>query len=247
MDGHGDDENKGMEVAERGVDAFINQADNLCRAGKNEEAIQYLDRALKLSERKLGPNHPKTALARTKRSVAPRLHSQGPTNGGLHFEFFDHQTEEFTYRGNYEIGRILRNRHFVEENSVAATLEFDAHDPTARHCLGLVGDAPVIYARWRMETTIEGNMAVIDRLCTLEAYRRRGFARGCMETLIQDVARSGQERNLQLMAIMAIVPMTAVVLLQKLQVANFVPAGECQDRGVACMRMCMHATPVSAS
>ena len=62
-----------MEVAERGVDAFINRADNLCRSGKNDEAIQYLDRALRLCLKKLGPDHPKTALARTKRAVAPRL------------------------------------------------------------------------------------------------------------------------------------------------------------------------------
>jgi hypothetical protein len=98
MMGDGETENKEMEVAERGVDAFINRADSLCRAGKNEEAIQYLDRALRLCNKKLGPDHPKTALARTKRAVAPRLHSQGPTNAGLHFEFFDHRTEEQTYR-----------------------------------------------------------------------------------------------------------------------------------------------------
>jgi predicted GNAT family N-acyltransferase len=148
------------------------------------------------------------------------------------------------YSGNYEIGRILRNRNFVEENSVNVNLEFDAHDTTARHCLGLVGDAPVIYARWRVESTADGTCAVIDRMCTLEAYRRRGFARKCMETLIQDVARNGQELSLQLAAIVAIIPATAEVLLQKLQLASFVPiAGECNDRGVACVKMCLRSQP----
>ena len=55
--------------------------------------------------------------------------------------------------GYFELVKIMRTRHFVEENKVDPSLEFDDKDPTARHIMGLVGDAPVVCARWRMEAT----------------------------------------------------------------------------------------------
>ena len=81
---------------------------------------------------------------------------------------------------------------------------------------------------------------MVDRLCTLEAYRRKGFARKCMEVLIQDVSSNGQE--LQVAAIIAIVPSAAAVLQQKLLQASFVALeGQCQDRGVPCVKLCLRS------
>ena len=91
-------DDKERERVERGVDAFINQADKLCRSGKQADAVRCLDRALKLCQKNLGPDHPKTALALTKRSVAPRVQSSGPTDPSLHFDFFDRSSEELSYR-----------------------------------------------------------------------------------------------------------------------------------------------------
>jgi hypothetical protein len=144
-------DDKERERVERGVDAFIDQADKLCRAGKQEQAIKCLDRALKLCQRKLGPDHPKTALALTKRNIAPQVQSFGPTNPSLHFDIFDHTAEEIVYRGNFEICRIIRRKVYVEELQIESSLEYDTFDPSSRHVIAKVGDAAIGCVRWRIE------------------------------------------------------------------------------------------------
>ena len=63
-----------------------------------------------------------------------------------------------------------------------------------------------------------------------------------MEVLIEDVSRNGQELQLQVAAIIAIVPSAAAVLQQKLLQASFVALeGQCQDRGVPCVKLCLRS------
>ena len=37
-------------------------------------------------------------------------------------------------------------------------------------------------ARWRRR--LEGDVAVVDRICTLQPYRRRGIARHCVQVSV---------------------------------------------------------------
>ena len=115
-----------------------------------------------------------------------------PADVNLHFRFFDITMSESEYRNNIDISRILRRRAFVDELGVSADVEFDNLDAKSRHSLGFYGDAPVSYARWH----IDGNAAVVDRLCTLRAYRYRGVARRCMENIAQDISHCASRMQL---------------------------------------------------
>lgn len=47
------------------------------------------------------------------------------------------------------------------------------------------------YGRWRFESGPAGQgqqFAMVDRLCVLKEYRLRGFARACLEKIVQDVS-----------------------------------------------------------
>jgi GNAT superfamily N-acetyltransferase len=59
-----------------------------------------------------------------------------------------------------------------------------------------VGDAPVVYARWRLEALGESQVAVIDRLEVLKNYRGRGFSRRSMDFIVQVRTWAGQESAL---------------------------------------------------
>ena len=84
---------------------------------------------------------------------------------------------------------LMRRDAFMVALSVPEELEFDAHEsePTTRHVLGLIGDGPVAYARWRLATVDGNNVALCDRLCVREAYRGRGVARAAMQHILIDI------------------------------------------------------------
>ncbi len=136
-----------------------------------------------------------------------------PSSASLHFEAVDQRQEANAFKSHWALARIIRNRVFVEEGRIAEELEFDAHDPTARHVLGRLGDAPVLCARWRLEhpgtdgngnaASVEqqqqqqGTVAVIDRLAVLGPYRTRGFSTKALEFLLQDIHTTAQEMQAQ--------------------------------------------------
>lgn len=52
------------------------------------------------------------------------------------------------------------------------------------------------YGRWRFESgpAAQGQQfAMVDRLCVLKEYRLRGFARACLEKIVQDVSAQTTE------------------------------------------------------
>lgn len=58
--------------------------------------------------------------------------------------------------------------------------------------LAAVGDAPVLYARWRLDGAAnESRVAVVDRLAVMPKHRNRGYSNRTLEFLFQ-VRRGGQ-------------------------------------------------------
>ena len=47
----------------------------------------------------------------------------------------------------------MRRHVYLEELKVQSEAEYDAFDATSRHVIGMIGDAPVGYVRWRIEPT----------------------------------------------------------------------------------------------
>ena len=125
---------------------------------------------------------------------------RGPADTNLHFVHFE--AGDASQHGSFELARILRRRIFIEELGVGNQVEFDKHDIISRHVLGLFGDAPVCYARWRLD----GDIAIIDRLCTLDGYRQRNVARKCLENVIQDITAFSVAPNLGLQGLIILVP-----------------------------------------
>lgn len=48
-----------------------------------------------------------------------------------------------------------------------------------------VGDAPVVYARWRIEKEGEAAVAVVDRMVVLKSHRGRGYSTHSLDFLLQ--------------------------------------------------------------
>ena len=138
-----------------------------------------------------------------------------PSCATLHFESFDQRQEAQAFKSLWALARIVRNRVFVDECRIAAELEFDSHDQSSRHVLGLLGDAPVLCARWRVEHAEGdgqqqngsgggGSVAVIDRLAVLAPYRGRKFSSHALKFLLEDVECMAREMQPQGWAIGAV-------------------------------------------
>lgn len=142
---------------------------------------------------------------------------RGPADTNLHFVYFE--AGNANQHGSFELARILRRRIFIEELGIRNQVEFDKHDTISRHVLGLFGDAPACYARWRLD----GNIAIIDRLCTLNGYRQRRVARKCLENVVQDISSCSVALNSVVQGLIVLVPKHERALQQKLLDANFSP------------------------
>lgn len=140
-----------------------------------------------------------------------------PADANLHFRFFDITMDESEYRNNIDISRILRRRAYVDELGVPTDIEFDKLDAESRHSLGFYGDAPVSYARWR----VDGNSALVDRVCTLRAYRYRGVARRCLEHIARDVSRCASRMQLCLNGLVIFVPQAQDMIKKKACAGKF--------------------------
>mmetsp|Transcript_13557 Transcript_13557/g.42788 ORF Transcript_13557/g.42788 Transcript_13557/m.42788 type:complete len:262 (+) Transcript_13557:279-1064(+) len=228
---------KEVELAKRGVDAFVDRANELHHQGRHTEALKQLERARRLCEKKLGPMHISTVkvLFILSSMRGPDGCKRGPTDANLHFVRFDLSPTDIACRGYYELVRILRRRIFVDELGVQLNVEFDKFDPSSRHILGLLGDAPVSYARWRLD----GQVAVIDRLCTLQGYRNRSVGRRCLENVAHDVLSTTAQLQTSFEYMVLLVPRNEGLLQQKLADANFVPVAEYKDQHIPSVQMCL--------
>lgn len=228
---------KEVELAKRGVEAFVDRANELHHQGRHAEALKQLQRARRICDKKLGPSHNSTVKVLFILSSMRELDGtpRKPADTNLHFSFFDTTMDKSHYRNNIGISRILRSRAFVDELGVSTDVEFDQFDGESRHALGFYGDAPVSYARWR----VTGNAALIDRVCTLRAYRYRGVARKCLEEVTQDIFRCASQMQLPLHGIVVLVPQSYVTLQHKLAQARFIPLDESPTGHLSCIRMCL--------
>lgn len=156
------------------------------------------------------------------------------------------------------LARILRGRVFVEECGVPDAQEFDAHDEASRHVIGLVGDAPVVYARWRLEESGAGTgtggfegalVAVIDRLAILPSHRGRGYASRALEFLLEDVAETARGLQRWVGGVAATVPVPMQQMGQKLEVKyGFEVLGApYPDRNTTFVRMLRRTAPTAAA
>lgn len=183
-------------------------------------ALYVAQRARKLCEKKLGPLHDSTLkvsfILNSIRDVDGAL--RRPADRNLHFISFNAMSK-VGYQNYLDLAKIIRRRAFVEELGVSPDEESDSMDNNSNHLLGLYGDAPVSYARWRMDES----QALIDRLCTLRGYRYRGVARSCFETVIKEASAQITASNKTLSGLTLLVPHTQTLLKQKLVQSNFVP------------------------
>mmetsp|Transcript_9393 Transcript_9393/g.28726 ORF Transcript_9393/g.28726 Transcript_9393/m.28726 type:complete len:247 (+) Transcript_9393:120-860(+) len=227
---------KEVELAKRGVDAFVDRANELHHQGRHFDALKQLERARRLCEKKLGPMHKSTVkvlfILSSMREADGSM--RRPSDCNLHFVFFD-MTEESLYQSHNDLARILRRRVFIEEMSVPDDIEFDSADREARHSLGLYGDAPVAYARWRLV----GSRVVIDRLCTLRPYRKRGVARTFLNNIFRDVTLLTSRVQIQFDALVLHVPKDPGQLHQRLLQENFMQLPGYAGSHVLSTQMCL--------
>ncbi len=123
------------------------------------------------------------------------------------------------------LAMLMRRDAFMVALSVPEELEFDAHEsePTTRHVLGLIGDGPVAYARWRLATVDGNNVALCDRLCVREAYRGRGVARAAMQHILIDILQVVKHSMISLAGLVVNVPVDMTFAQEKLTAVGFVP------------------------
>ncbi|KAJ1451088.1 hypothetical protein M885DRAFT_530684 [Pelagophyceae sp. CCMP2097] len=248
MSNEGSSKNEGnskeAELAKRGVDAYVDRANELHHQGRHVEAFKQLERARKICEKSLGPAHASTIkvlfIITSMRDVDGSMRK--PTDSNLHFTSFDATTETAACAGHFELARIVRRRTFVEEMGINEEAEFDEHDAASKHTIGFLGDAPVTYARWR----ITGDVALVDRLCTLRGYRRRSVARSCLETVAQDISSCALRLSVSLRGLLLLIPQHQTVLQQKLAAANFVLLGSCETPRGLLVQMCLPASTTSS-
>jgi len=180
--------------------------------------------------------------AKTLTSSPSCAKNSGASAGRLCRARFDATTETAACAGHFELARIVRRRTFVEEMGINEEAEFDEHDAASKHTIGFLGDAPVTYARWR----ITGDVALVDRLCTLRGYRRRSVARSCLETVAQDISSCALRLSVSLRGLLLLIPQHQTVLQQKLAAANFVLLGSCETPRGLLVQMCLPASTTSS-
>lgn len=98
----------------------------------------------------------------------------------------------------------IRQAVFVKEQGISAQLEFDGLDDQVTHYVGYVNNQPVVTARIRFEDQV----AHIQRVATLKAFRHHGYAMMLLQRVIDEMAPG---TNLELNA-----QATAVGLYQQL-------------------------------
>ena len=91
----------------------------------------------------------------------------------------------------WQMARAIRQRVFVEEQACPPEEEWDEHDETSHHVLGLVEGEPAATARWRPVAYEGGPAAKLERFAVLPAFRGRGHGRRLVQRVMADVRRAG--------------------------------------------------------
>lgn len=81
----------------------------------------------------------------------------------------------------------IRVEVFVNEQGVPLDIEVDEYDEIAEHVLVYYDNKPVGAARWRMVD----NMAKLERICVLAAYRQYGLGKAIVTSLEEAVKKQG--------------------------------------------------------
>ena len=90
-----------------------------------------------------------------------------------------------------QAARAIRRRVFVEEQDCDPEEEWDGHDETSRHLLGIVDDTPVATARWRAVPHGEEVTAKLERFAVLPAHRGKGSGTQLVEAVLEDAKHAG--------------------------------------------------------
>lgn len=163
----------------------------------------------------------------------------------LNFRFFDTRVPPSEYNGLWALCRILRRRVFIEEMKQSEEGEFvQATDVTCRHVLIQVGDAPVGCARWSLQPGPNGtHVAVMDKICVLEKYRGRGFARKCMTEIFADMPATAQQLGQPIVAMVVPAP-AGTAAQEKLASLGMIPEGGPFNKdGIVMINMCVAVPP----
>ncbi|MDA8018288.1 MAG: GNAT family N-acetyltransferase [Thermoanaerobaculia bacterium] len=88
----------------------------------------------------------------------------------------------------------IRQRVFVEEQRCSPSDEWDEHDATARHVLGVIEGEPAACARWRVVAYRGAPAAKLERFAILEAHRGNGYGRPLVRFVVEEARRSGHRR-----------------------------------------------------
>lgn len=94
----------------------------------------------------------------------------------------------------WEAARAIRTRVFIEEQQCPPALEWDAHDATARHLVGLVDGVPAATARWRVVEHDGRAAAKLERFAVLPEHRGRGYGRALVQYALDEAAAAGHTR-----------------------------------------------------
>jgi len=86
------------------------------------------------------------------------------------------------------ISMAIRQKVFVEEQNVDATLEYDGHDGEATHYILYYNGTAVGTARWRQ--TPKG--IKLERFALLPKFRNKGIGSKLLEKVMADVSTTGQ-------------------------------------------------------
>ena len=77
----------------------------------------------------------------------------------------------------------IRDAVFIDEQGIDPTLEYDGSDAGAIHYVGFVDAIPVVTAR----ATITDQGVHIQRVATVQAARKRGYAKQLLNQLMADL------------------------------------------------------------
>ncbi|KRM94485.1 hypothetical protein FC56_GL001442 [Lentilactobacillus senioris DSM 24302 = JCM 17472] len=77
----------------------------------------------------------------------------------------------------------IRDAVFIDEQGIDPTLEYDGSDAGAIHYVGFVDAIPVVTAR----ATVTDQGVHIQRVATVQAARKRGYAKQLLNQLMADL------------------------------------------------------------
>ncbi len=96
-----------------------------------------------------------------------------------------------TSDADWEAARAIRHRVFIEEQGCAPEEEWDGHDATSQHVLGMAGGELAATARWRTVTHGGEAVAKLERFAVVPEYRGRGYGRALVQHMLGEARQAG--------------------------------------------------------